>query len=252
MPITRTISPAQSDITTAIGTFLQDVTGYQTGQVIVGQPNRVPQPTAKNFIIMMPTRFQRMSTNYDTPADSLFTATSSGTTLDVTAIQIGDVPLGALLFGVDIPPGISIDSQLSGAPGDIGTYQLSTALEVATPQAISAGGMIIRMDSTLTMQLDFHSDDNSSAQQSQSVSMLLRDQYGVAFFAALPPPQNVVVPLFADDPGWRPFINAEGNYEWRWVIEARFEVNQTLRVPQQFADALTLELIAVPWQVPGL
>lgn len=251
MPVTQTISPAQSDITAAVGAFLMDVTGLANTQIVVGQPNRVAEPSAPTFIVMTPIRFERISTNIDTYDDSSFLGSSTGTALTVTENLVGTVPIGAVLFGVDVPDGIRILSQASGAPGGPGVYTLSGAVNLSS-QEFAAGGKIIEIDSIVTVQLDFHSDDNSSAQLSQAVSAALRDPYGVSFFAALPAPQNVVVPLYADDPAWRPFINAEQQYEWRWVLEGRFEVNQTIRVQQQFADTVSVITRAVPQQVTGL
>lgn len=251
MPVTATISPTQSDVTTAIGTFLADVTGLPKGQIIVGQPNRVAEPSAPTFVVMMPLRFERISTNIDEYQDSSFVGSAASNVLTVTELLIGTVPTGALLFGQNLSTPIVIGQQLSGQPGEAGTYQLSQNLDLGT-QRLAAGGKVIEIDAKITVQLDFHSADNSAAQLAQTVSAMMRDIYGVSFFAALPSPQNAVVPLFADDPALRPFVNAEGNYEWRWVLDAHFQVNQVARVPQQFADAVSIVTVAVPQQVTGL
>lgn len=230
--------------------FFAQVTGLAKAQIIVGQPNRVAEPATPTFIVMTPIRFDRISTNLDGYEDSSFVASSAGNVLTVTELLIGTVPIGALLFGQNITSAIAIQSQLSGRPGEAGTYQLSQVLDLAS-QDFAAGGKVVQIASNVTVQLDFHSADNSAAQLAQTVSALIRDPYGVSFFAALPKPQNAVVPLFADDPAQRPFVNAEGNYEWRWVLDAHFEVNQVARVPQQFADAVSIVTVAVPQQVTG-
>ncbi|MCC8963773.1 hypothetical protein H8A95_15995 [Bradyrhizobium sp. Pear76] len=228
-----------------------DVTGLPQGQIIVGQPNRVAEPAQPTFIVMMPLRFERIATNFDGYQDSSFVGSVANNVLTVTELLIGIVPTGALLFGQNINSSITIQQQLSGQPGQAGTYQLSQALNLAQ-QNFAAGGKVVEIDADVTVQLDFHSADNSAAQLAQTVSALLRDIYGVSFFAALTAPQNAVVPLFADDPALRPFVNAEGNYEWRWVLDAHFQVNQVTRVPQQFADAVSIVTVAVPQQVTGL
>ena len=70
------------------------------------------------------------------------------------------------------------------------------------------------------------------------------------FFAALSPPLNGVVPLYADDPRQMPFINAESQYEWRWVLEAKLQVNQAVQIPQQFADSAVVDAISVEAEFP--
>jgi hypothetical protein len=49
------------------------------------------------------------------------------------------------------------------------------------------------------------------------------------------------VPLYADDPRYMPFVNENQQYEWRWVLEACFQVNQTVVVPKQYADAVDVD-----------
>ena len=79
----------------------------------------------------------------------------------------------------------------------------------------------------------------------------LRDEFGVAFFAALAPPLNGVVPLYADDPRQTPFINSEQQYEWRWVIEVCLQVDQTVTVPQTYSDSATVDVVDVSAAYPA-
>ena len=39
-----------------------------------------------------------------------------------------------------------------------------------------------------------------------------------------------------------PFQNAEQQWEWRFSLDAKFEVDQTVSVAQTFADAVTVTL----------
>jgi hypothetical protein len=63
-----------------------------------------------------------------------FTCTSTGTTLNVSAVLTGSLQSGDIVSGTDgtnsLPGGTQIISQLTGTPGGVGTYQLSAA---ATP-----------------------------------------------------------------------------------------------------------------------
>lgn len=72
---TFTQEPSEDDVFTALRAFLQDVLPPQQTSpilvrhvVIVGQENRVPEPTAQNYVVMTPLRLPRLSTNYNTLA----------------------------------------------------------------------------------------------------------------------------------------------------------------------------------------
>ena len=87
------------------------------------------------------------------------------------------------------------------------------------------------MSAEATVQLDFHSAGTQASDYAETVSMLLRDEYGVDFFAALAPPLNGVFPLHADDPRHMPFVNDSQQMEWRWILEAHLQVYQVIVVP---------------------
>jgi hypothetical protein len=246
MPLTAPLSPNQSDIQKAVGYFLADVTGLPQAALIAAQPNRVPEPKLTDFIVVTVLRFQRLRTNVDRVIDSKFTGTIADTTLTITEILIGAGPAdGSVLFGVGVTPGTRVVTQLTGTLGGVGDYQVDSELALPASQTFAAGFKVIEIASEVTVQLDFHSAKYASSSAAQAFSAAFRDGYGVSFFSALDAPLNRITPLYADDPQMRAFINAETNYEWRWVLDARFQVNQTIAVPQEFYDALTVELIDV-------
>jgi hypothetical protein len=41
----------------------------------------------------------------------------------------------------------------------------------------------------------------------------------------------------------RPFINDQQQYEWRWGLDACLQVNQTVLIPQDYADKVHIGLI---------
>lgn len=249
--LTAAISPNQSDIQKALGLFLVDVTGLPTAAVIAGQPNRVAEPTLTDFVVMTLIRFQRLRTNVDRLIDAKFTGSIVGTTLTVSDVLLGAGPAdGAVLFGLNVPPGTRVISQLDGDPGGNGDYQIDSELQVLTAQTFAAGQKVIEIASEAVVQLDFHSEKYASSASAQAFSAAFRDQYGVDFFRALTAPMNRITPLYADDPQMRPFVNAETNFEWRLVLEARMQVNQTIAVPQEFYDAVTVQLIDVDASYP--
>lgn len=71
-----------------------------------------------------------------TIAGASITASTATNVLTVTAVASGTVDVGALLAGASIPANTYINSQLTGTPGGVGTYQLST-----TPGTVASEAM---------------------------------------------------------------------------------------------------------------
>ena len=108
---------------------------------------------------------------------------------------------------------------------------------------LSSGAKLIRQNSAFTVQLDFHSlDKTTAADMAETISTAFRDAYAVEFFGAI---SDEITPLYADDPRYLPFQNENQQFEQRWVVEARLQVNQTIAVPSQFADSATVTAISV-------
>lgn len=72
----------------------------------------------------------RLNLDSTTPAPA-FTASISGTTLNVTAIATGYLGAGATINGTGIPSGTTITSVIS-ASGGVGTYTISTSLSLGS------------------------------------------------------------------------------------------------------------------------
>jgi hypothetical protein len=64
-----TLSSTEDDVFKTLGRFLQDVLPRidvdNAFEVIVGQENRVPEPTQPNYAVMTPLRMPRLSTNFE-------------------------------------------------------------------------------------------------------------------------------------------------------------------------------------------
>ncbi len=242
-----TVTPTQDAAQIALGNFLAQVLPSSV-EIIAGNDNRVPSPRASSFVIMTPLRFARLRTNIDTPEDVRFTGSiaASPAVLTVTAVAFGTINEGASVFGTGVAANTKIVDQLSGTPGGVGTYSVSVGQTLAS-QTLSAGQNVLEQGAEVTFQLDFHTLDNTSADLAQTVATTMRDPYGVQVFAD----QNLgVVPLYADDPRQVPFINENQQYEWRWVLEASMQVNQAVRVPQQFADEAVVGIVDVDAAYP--
>jgi hypothetical protein len=236
------LTPNQSAIQTAIRAFL--ISLFPSGvEVFQAQDNRVPEPQGANFIIMTVLFRTRLATNIHTYADVQFTAAISGLNLVVSAVKFGTIQIGSQVFGVNVSGSPTIQSQASGTTGGVGTYLISGPSQTVASETMAAGIDIITQPTRVTVQLDVHSGSILTASDmAQTISTLFRDTYATSFFSENYPG---IAPLYADDPRQVPFVNAEQQYESRYVVTAELQANQSVSLPQQFADQLEVTLTPV-------
>jgi hypothetical protein len=233
----------QSDAQAAIRAFVLGVLPAPV-ECVVGQDNRVPEPKVQNFVVMTPLRRDRLATNVDSAADARFTGSITGTVLTVPAVQIGSLLAGATIFGSGVAAGSKIGEQLTGAPGFPGTYAVSPA-QTLSERTLASGAKVFQQSTDLAFQLDVHGP--AGADNAQIISTLFRDQAGIDIFAAA---DDRVVPLYCEDPRQMPFVNAEKQYEDRWTVEAHVQVKPNVAIPQQYADAVSVDLVSVDAAYP--
>lgn len=214
-----------------------------TVTVLRAQTNRVPVPLGE-FVEMTPLLRTRLATNVDAWTDTVLQGSIAGSTLTVTAIGGGTLLNGNPLNGMGISDGTAITGFLTGT-GGVGTYSVAPSQTVAQ-QAIYAGLRGAMADTEIIVQLDAHGEN--SADYAQAMMTLLRDEYATQWFADNAKPG--IVPLYASDPRQVPFIEAEDQYEKRWIVEAHLEAQITVSVMQQFADSLVVGLIEVDTHYP--
>lgn len=239
-----TPSPTTANALTQLGKFLLAVLPSGV-EVVQAQPNRIPEPKSTSFVVMTPIRQERLRTNIDTYADSKLVGSIAGNILTVTAVDPdldGAIMVGSTIFGVDVLDGTRVQSLGTGT-GGVGTYVLNNTQTVAS-RTLSAGAENIEQGVNQVVQLDFHSSTISSSDMATTVATLFCDAYAVDSFAAQSPNYGVV-PLYTTDPRQMPFLNAEQQYEWRWVLECMIQSNAIVIVPQEFADSATIEPINV-------
>lgn len=238
-----TPTPNQDDVLIALRDFLLLVLPDGV-EVIAALINRVPEPEGDDFVVMTPIRYMRLATNFDAWADVKFTGSIAGAVMTVEEMAFGAILAGASVFGVDVLSGTLVVDQIDGTPGGAGTYTVSKTQTIAT-QTLASGGKTLEQKAEVTVQIDFHSKNFSAADMAQTVSTTLRDAYGVEQMAG-----TGVTPLYADDPKQMPFYNEAQQFEWRWVVESNFQINQIVAVPQQYADAVEVEVISVDATYP--
>lgn len=253
------VSPIQSDLFKVLGRFLLDILPTGT-EVFQSQVNRVPTPKSSNWVMMTPTRRSRFETNTDRTKDVSFLGSVANGVLTVTEVLIGQIVVPATLFGPTVLPGTLITAQLTagGVPigsfaisqdpvGDLGgpgNYQLSIPQNI-NPGKLASGAKQIYTPTEVAIQLDVYGP--ASVENAQIVSQIFRDEYAYDFFRNL---SDTITPLVADDPRQMPWINDQAQYENRWTVEATFQLNETLSIPQQYADSVILGVINVDAEYP--
>lgn len=240
--MTFTVAPTQSNIQVVLRSFLLSILPADI-EVIEGQDNRVPEPKAADFVVMTPIRRERLETNIDTFSDARFIGSIAGDTMTVDEVDYGAIVLGRYVFGTGVADGTRV-IDLGNGTGGPGTYKVAPA-QTVSQRVLADGIQAILQPTKVVMQIDIHG--SNSADTAQIISTLLRDDYAVRAFAAIDP---AVIPLYADDPRQMPFINAENQYEDRWIVEACLQANATIDMPQQFADTAVVGLINVDASYP--
>jgi hypothetical protein len=171
------------------------------------------------------------------------TVTAAWGLLTVTAVSFGVVLVGATVFGAGVSANTQITAQGTGT-GGVGTYVVSPSQTVGSG-VLSSGATVLQQNSISVVQIDCHSGDETAGDLAQIISTSFRDPTAVDFFAGLAAPLNQVAPLYADDPRFVPFRNEADKIEWRYVLEARMQVNQSVLLPQQFMDAAVVVVESV-------
>ncbi len=232
-----TISLTEAAANTAFRSFI--LSALPDVEVILGQANRVPEPKADDFIVYWPLRHDRLGTNILTYMDAVAVGSIAGTVLTVSEVTKGVLLPDTLITdeGGLIAANTTITSQLTGTLGGSGTYRVSTSQTVVSTE-IRAGVRFDTQQTQMTVQVDIHGPD--SWDNTQILTTLFRSIYGVDTFAGTGLEMS---PLYCTDPKQTPFINAEQQYEDRWVTEAAMQLNPQVGTPQQFADQLQITLI---------
>jgi hypothetical protein len=215
---------------------------YGAPEVVRGQISRVSEPRAGDFIIIQQLRQPRLSLNVTTYADNIIVAEADEFgMLTVSAITQGQSSLmpGMLLLDVGGPllNGTVLGSQISGEPGGIGTYSIYPS-QVVAQETMYAG---VREDLTPTqvaLQLDFHGPN--SADNTRLIESLWRSDYAFDILNPLG-----VAPLYSSDPHELPFINAEQQYEYRWVLDLEMQTNPVALTTQEFFTTLGITTISI-------
>ncbi len=178
-----------------------------------------------------------------TPAASVTPTLTDG----YTAICAFIAAVTGLVVGVSVVQGLQNRSS-EPLPGFINVeflyqHRLRTNIDSFDTSGGPPTTASVEAEFEYTFQIDCYGP-NSNAWATM-LSTLLRDEYAVNQLS----PQGVT-PLYADEARLIQFVNAEQQYEQKWVVEAHFQINPVTTVPQQFADALDLTWVSVEQRFP--
>jgi hypothetical protein len=257
------LSPTQSQIQTVLRSFLINILPDGVN-VVQGQDNMVAEPQVSDFVVMTPIRRTRLETNIDAFADAPFIGSINGSIMTVTAVGFGEIVVGAPVLGIGVLYGTVVTQLGPNTDGGVGTYYVNPPQTIGANAgigelniggtAISGSGIVLAagistklQQTDVVIQLDVHGPNASD--NAQVISTVLRDDYACEFFTAS---GYAVQPLFTEDPRQVPFINAEQQYEYRWMVEAHLQASQIVTLPQAFAEALVIGLINVDVVYPPL
>ena len=248
--MSATVSPTETDIFTALrsalGMFGLTATNPALPVSIVrGQVNRVPQPAGPDHIVLWPTMRDRLAMNIDSYIDTQITgsiggASASGSVLTVTDITRGFPAAGQTIYAIGVITGCQIVRQLTGDPGETGTYAVTPCATTAS-QTLYCGTIAAMQETEVTIQADVHGP--SSPENAQRLSTLWRAQFGFDVLGAQNP---TLTPLYTSDPRQLPFDNAEQQVEERWIVDLCMQANVTVTTTMQFTETLKAALKAYP------
>jgi len=243
--MTISLTPSEDDACKTLRTFMLGILPNNTS-VIRGQVNRVAEPIVPNFVVMTPIRRERLETNVDQFVDTKATASIAGNVMTVSGKNYGLLKVGSVLFGTGIVVGTQIVTQLRGSVGGTGTYAV-TGTQAMSSSVVAAGVLNAMQPTELTIQCDVHGP--LGGDNAQRIVNMLLDDYA---FVNMTRQGLGVLPLTAENRGQIPFVNAEQQYEDRWVVEACLQVNATVNdIPQEFFDQVVIGFIPVDIVYPA-
>ena len=108
--------------------------------------------------------------------------------------------------------------------------RLATNIDVFSDPFPAAGSRAVTQPTDFVVQLDIHGPQ--SGDNAQIISTLMRGEFATSLFDASGVPAQI---LWAEDARQIPFVNAEDQWETRWVMSLHLQVNEVVTTDQQFA-----------------
>jgi hypothetical protein len=144
---------------------------------------------------------------------------------------------GYTLYG----PAVARGSAVTAVLPTPGSYTVAPAQTVLAGSHIYAGRHLMQQPVDVVYQCDVHGPNSSM--NALAIQTTWRDEIGCELLAQASP--YGLAPLYAEDPRMVPFVNAEAQWEDRWVVDLHTQANLLVSLGQEFADRLGLELYPV-------
>jgi hypothetical protein len=187
----------------------------------------------------------------DSTPEGLTMPTSISITEDDVFATLRTFLLGIVADGVEVIAGQ--DNRVPEPLSDdflvltqLGQVRLSTNSDTYTDPGTNPGTRNFKRATKSTIQIDIHGPN--SADNAAMIETLYRSEYAVDSFKAS---GLDIRPLYCEDAKQMPFINGENQFEQRWIITAVIQYNPVTAVPQDFADALSVNIISVDATYPA-
>lgn len=176
-------------------------------------------------------------------------------TVSLTESQIFTA-LGGFLASI-LPAGTSvIQAQINRVPQPIGPdYVVMTALDrsqlslpahsYVDPFPTVPGSRNAAQSMQASIQCDVYGP--SSDTNAQAIVTLWRDEYASEYFAGIAFPG---APLWSADAKKAPMVNAEMQFEPRWIVDLMLQCNITVGVPMDFVTSVNVQPVNVDAAYP--
>lgn len=156
--------------------------------------------------------------------------------------------VGVVPVGVEVVQGL--DNRVAMPPADPGFVRMlavgmrphRTPVEDFDRNNPNPAAISIEQGMTVRIQCDCYGA--ASADWAAMLATLLRTSYACDVLGP------TVAPLFAKDPMQAALVNAEAQYEERWIVEANLQYNPVVSTPAEFADTLEVDLINIDESYP--
>ena len=142
-----------------------------------------------------------------------------------------------------------IRTQVNRVPPPVGAYVAMTQtggapLSTNTDTWTATEKTVLRPEQ-FTIQIDCYGA--GSGDDARAIAALMRDAYACDLMAASNPN---IQPMYAGDARQMPLVDGESQYEERWTFDVVLQINPTITMPQQSANALQVGLLNVDRTYP--
>ena len=210
--MSASISILQNTVIVALGSFLKQIVPGASAvpplvEIVFGQDNRTPEPTADNFIVMTPIFLTRLETTSNIYQD--------------TYDPVGN-PSG--INAACAPTQLTVQLDFHGPAGGDNAQIFTTLFR-------DQYGCDYFSQTTFTLGELTNSTGANITANGNNLDV---------------PGLITAAPLYTSDPRQVPFDNGENQIEYRWSVDAEIQINPVVTVSQGFASNLgpvTLKIV---------